>query len=306
MAENGIKLFGFEINRSKKDQQAVDPIPAASVVTPTDDDGTGYVTAPSLHMGTHMDIYADLQFKDQADLIRKYRTNAAHPEVDMAIEEIVNEAIVVPDDENVVEINMDAVGVSDKIKKTVAEEFQHVLNLLTFNERAHDIFRSWYVDGRLYHHLIVDKNRLKEGVQEIRYIDAMKVRKVKQVKKKKDPATGVGVVDKVEEYYIYNERNGSEKKGVSSHASDVTNSAVRLSNDSVSYVTSGLLDETKTKVISHLHKAMRPLNQLRMMEDSLIIYRLARAPERRIFYVDTGNLPKGKSEEYVNSLMSRY
>ena len=306
MAENNFKLFGFEINRNKKDKQAVDPIPAASVVAPTDDDGTGYITAPSLHFGTHMDIYADLQFKDQADLIRKYRSNAAHPEVDMAIEEIVNEAIVIPDDENVVELNLDAVDMSDKIKKSVHEEFQHVLNLLTFNERAHDIFRSWYVDGRLYHHLLVDRNQTKEGIQEIRYIDSMKVRKVKQVKKKKDPATGVGVVDTVEEYYIYNEKNGSAKKGISSHSTDVKDTAVRLSNDSVSYVTSGLLDETKTKVISHLHKAMRPINQLRMMEDALIIYRLARAPERRIFYVDTGNLPKGKSEEYVNSLMTRY
>ena len=199
MAENNFKLFGFEINRNKKDKQAVDPIPAASVVAPTDDDGTGYITAPSLHFGTHMDIYADLQFKDQADLIRKYRSNAAHPEVDMAIEEIVNEAIVIPDDENVVELNLDAVEMSDKIKKSVHDEFQHVLNLLTFNERAHDIFRSWYVDGRLYHHLLVDRNRTKEGIQEIRYIDSMKVRKVKQVKKKKDPATGVVVVYTVEE-----------------------------------------------------------------------------------------------------------
>ena len=306
MAENNFKLFGFEINRNKKDKQAVDPIPAASVVAPTDDDGTGYVTAPSNHYGTHMDIYADLQFKDQADQIRKYRANAGHPEVDMAIEEIVNEAIVIPDDENVVEINLDSVDISDKIKKSVHEEFQHVLNLLTFNERAHDIFRSWYVDGRLYHHLLVDKNKLKEGIQEIRYIDAMKVRKVKQVVKKKDPVTGVGVVDKVEEYYIYNEKNGTAKKGVSSHATDYKDTAVRLSNDSVSYVTSGLLDDTKSRVISHIHKAMRPINQLRMMEDSLIIYRLARAPERRIFYVDTGNMPKGKSEEYVNSLMTRY
>ena len=306
MAENNFKLFGFEINRNSKDKRAVEPISAASVVAPTDDDGTGYVTAPSLHFGTHMDIYADLHFKDQADLIRKYRMNAAHPEVDMAIEEIVNEAIVIPDDENVVECNLDAVEVSPKIKKSVQDEFQHVLNLLTFNERAHDVFRSWYVDGRLYHHLIVDKNKEKEGILELRYIDAVKIRKVKQIKKKKDPATGVNLVDRVEEYYIFNEKSANEKRGVASHASDFKDTAVRLSNDSVSYVTSGLLDETKSKVISHLHKAMRPINQLRMMEDSLIIYRLARAPERRIFYIDTGNLPKGKSEEYVNSLMTRY
>jgi|TARA_B110000908_G_scaffold110787_1_gene129945 hypothetical protein len=307
MADNGIKLFGFEINRSKKDQQAVNPIPAASVVAPTDDDGTGYVTSPSSHYGTHMDIYADLQFKDQADQIRKYRANASHPEVDMAIEEIVNEAIVVPDEENVVELNLDSVEMSDSLKKKVHVEFQHVLNMLTFNERAHDIFRSWYVDGRLYHHLIVDSTKTKEGIQEVRYIDALKVRKVKQVIKKRDLATGVDVVDKVEEYYIYNEKNGNDKKNANATVTAGTKtSAVRLSNDSVSYVTSGLLDETKSRVVSHLHKALRPINQLRMMEDSLIIYRLARAPERRIFYVDTGNMPKGKSEQYVNDLMTRY
>ena len=306
MAE-GIKLFGFEIKRAKKDEEAVTPIPVASVVAPTDDDGASYVTSPSYHFGTHMDIYADLQVKDQADLIRKYRTAATHAEVDMAIEEIVNEAIVNPqDDENIVELNLDAVELSKGIKNKVHEEFQNVLNMLTFNERAHDIFKSWYVDGRLYHHLVVDKNNLKQGIREIRYVDSTKIRKVKNVKKKTDPATGVSLVDKVEEFYIYSEKSVSDKKGATSHNIDPKNSAVRLSNDSVVYVTSGLLDETKAKVVSHLHKALRPINQLRMMEDSLIIYRLARAPERRIFYVDTGNLPKGKAEEYLNSLMTRY
>lgn len=305
MAE-GINFFGFEIKRSKKDQEAVDPMPSASVVAPTDDDGAGYITSPSYHYGTHMDLYADLQVKDQADLIRKYRTSATHPEVDMAIEEIVNEAIVIPDDENVVELNLDAVELSLPIKKKIHEEFQNVLNMLTFNERAHDMFRSWYVDGRMYHNLIVDKNNLKQGIKEVRFIDSTKIRKVKNVKKKVDPASGVTVVDTVDEFFIYNEKSTSDKRGVASHQVDPKNGAVRLSNDSISYVTSGLLDETKSKVISNLHKALRPINQLRMMEDSLIIYRLARAPERRIFYVDTGNMSKGKSEEYVNSLMTRY
>jgi len=306
MADNGIKLFGFEINRSKKDKEAVESIPSGSVVPPTDDDGTGYVTSSPLVSGTYMDIYADLKFKDQADLIRKYRANSTHPQVDMAIEEIVNEAIVIPDDENVVEVNLDNVEISANIKKKVHAEFQHVLNMLTFNERAHDIFRSWYVDGRLYHHLIVDKSQLKNGIQEVRYIDSTKVRKVKNVKKKVDAATGVSVVDKIEEFYIYNEKPVGDKSNAASHTIDAKNTSVRLSNDSVSYVTSGLLDESRTMVVSHLHKAMRPMNQLRMMEDSLIIYRLARAPERRIFYVDTGNLPRGKSEAYVNNLMTRY
>jgi len=307
MAEgDGIKLFGFEIKRAKKDQDAVTALPAASVVPPTDDDGAGYVTAPSYAYGTHMNIYADLQVKDQADLIRKYRQASTHPEVDMAIEEIVNEAIVIPDDENVVEVNLDRVEVSAGIKKKIVEEFQNVLNMLTFNERAHDIFRNWYIDGRLYHHLIVDDKNLKAGIREIRYIDSMKMRKVRNVKKKEDKSTGVKVVNKVEEFYLFSDKNFETKKGLPVGADPTANQAVKLSVDSVSYVTSGVLDDTKAKVVSHLHKALRPINQLRMMEDSLIIYRLARAPERRIFYVDTGNLPKGKAEEYVNSLMTRY
>lgn len=305
MAE-GINVFGFEIKRAKKDQEAVDAIPSASVVPPTDDDGAGYITSPSYHNGTYMDIYADLQVKDQTDLIRKYRTAATHPEVDMAIEEIVNEAIVIPDDENVVELNLDAVNISTNIKNKISEEFQSVLNMLTFNERAHDMFRSWYVDGRMYHHLVVDKANQKQGIKEIRYVDSTKIRKVKNIKKKVDAQTGVSVVDKVEEFYIYNEKPVGDKKGVASHTVDPKTQTVRLSNDSVSYVTSGLLDETKKMVISHIHKALRPINQLRMMEDSLIIYRLARAPERRIFYVDIGNMSKGKSESYINSLMTRY
>ena len=304
---DGIKIFGFEIKRSAADKAASEPLPAASVVPPNDDDGVGYVTSPNYHYGMHMDIYADLQVKDQTDLIKKYRTAATHPEVDMAIEEIVNEAIVVPqEDEPVVDINLDKVKISASIKKKVTEEFDGILNIMAFNERCHDMFRSWYVDGRLYHHLVVDSARLKQGIQEIRYIDSLKIRKVKHVKKKDDNPNAVPLVQKVEEFYIYNDKglDADKKKMVTGSAGNAP--AVKLSNDSVSYVTSGLLDEAKGKVVSHLHKALRPINQLRMMEDSLIIYRLARAPERRIFYVDTGNLPKGKAEAYLNSLMTKY
>ena len=286
----------------------VEPLSNASVVPPTDDDGAGYVTAPAYHYGMHLDIYADLQVKDNAELIRKYRAMATHPEVDMAIEEIVNEAIVHPqyDDQRVVDVNMDRVKVSDSIKKKVKEEFDYLLKIMSFNERAHDIFRNWYVDGRLYHHLVVDAKNLKQGIREVRHIDSLKMRKVKHVKKT-DNETGVKLVKKVEEFYIFTEKSpGNCGPGQPGYSSDLKGNAVKLSNDSVSYVTSGLLDEMRSKVISHLHKAMRPINQLRMMEDSLIIYRLARAPERRIFYVDVGNLPKGKAEAYINTLMSRY
>ena len=303
------KIFGFEIKRSAADKAASEPLKNASVVPPTDDDGAGYVTAPNYHYGLHMDIYADLQVKDQTDLIKKYRRSATHPEVDMAIEEIVNEVIVMPQepDESVVEINLDQVKVSPSIKKKVAEEFDNLLNIMSFNDRCHDMFRSWYIDGRLYHHLVVDTANLKKGIQEIRYVDSLKIRKVKQVKKKNTGPNDVPVIAKVEEFYIYNEKGSdSDKNKMVQNVADGKNTAVKLSNDSVSYVTSGLLDEGRGKVVSHLHKALRPINQLRMMEDSLIIYRMARAPERRIFYVDTGNLPKGKAEAYLNSLMTRY
>ncbi len=308
-AAKAVKLFGFEIKRSKKEDEAVTPLSQASVVAPTDDDGAGYVTSPAYHYGMHLDIYADLQVKDHADLIRKYRVMATHPEVDMAIEEIVNEAIVHPqyNENKVVDLDLDSVGVSESVKKKVHEEFAYILKLLSFNERAHDMFRQWYIDGRTYHHLVVDKNNLKAGLREIRNIDALKIRKVKHVKKKEE--NGITLVDKVDEFYIYSEKSASAcapQGGTGWTSNNANTQAVRLSNDSVSYVTSGLLDEMKSKVISHLHKAMRPINQLRMMEDSLIIYRLARAPERRIFYVDVGNLPKGKAEAYINTLMTRY
>ena len=305
MAE-GFKLFGFEIKRDKKDKEASEPLKNASVVPPTDDDGAGYITSPNYAYGHHFDIYADLQVKDQFDLIRKYRTAATHPEVDMAIEEIVNEAIVVPqEDDDIVTINLDRVPASASVKKRVTEEFEKIVNILSFNERCHDMFRNWYVDGRLYHHLVVDKTNLKKGIQEVRVIDSLKIRKVKKVKKS-DEQNEVPLITKVEEFYIFNDKgDGSDKKKVMNNVGNNTK-AVKLSNDSVSYVTSGLLDENRGKVCSHLHKALRPINQLRMMEDSLIIYRLARAPERRIFYVDTGNLPKGKAEAYINSLMTRY
>ena len=306
MAE-GVKLFGFEIKRSKKDKEESQPIANASVVAPTDDDGAGYVTSPSYHFGSHIDIYSDLKIKDQSDLIRKYRTSSHHPEVDMAIEEIVNEAIVYPqtNEFQIVELNLDDVEVSDKIKDRTEEEFERILNMLSFNDRGHDIFRNWYVDGRIYHHLVVDKDNLKAGIKEIRYIDSLKIRKIRKEKKKEDPQTKVKLVVGVEEYYIFSESFPGDK-AKSNYSADVSGSVVKLSNDSVSYVTSGVLDENKKHIVSHLHKALRPITQLRMMEDSLIIYRLARAPERRIFYIDTGNLAKGKAEEYINSLMTRY
>ena len=291
MAENqGLKLFGFEIRRAG---QKVQGKKLDSIVPPTDDDGAGYVTASGSHFGQYINLDGD-ESKDNAEMIKQYRGVAMHPEVDMAIEDIVNEAITIEDDGAPVELVLDNVETSDKIKKEIKEEFTNILNMLKFNDLGHDIFRRYYVDGRIYHHLVVNESNTKAGIQEIRPIDATKIRKVKEVKTKKDAVTGAKIIEKVDEHFIYQEKPGQQTSGV------------KLTTDSVSYVTSGLLDETRKKVVSYLHKALKPINQLRMMEDSLVIYRLSRAPERRIFYIDVGNLPRGKAEEYMKNIMTKY
>tara|TARA_B110000908_G_scaffold71032_1_gene85673 strand:- start:644 stop:2191 length:1548 start_codon:yes stop_codon:yes gene_type:complete len=290
MAEDSIKLFGFEIKRSRNRQQEK----LQSIVPPVDEDGAGFVTAAGAHYGTYVDLDGE-QSKDEKQLIRQYRSVSHHPEVDAAVEDIVNESVSSCTNEPPVRLNLDNVdGLSDSIKKSMTEEFTQVLSMLNFGDLGHDMFKRWYIDGRMFHHLVLDENNLKGGIQEVRPIDAAKIKKVKQIKKKKDPATGVTLIESVDEFYVYQEKPGS------------TNQGIKLTPDSVSYVTSGLLDETRKKVVSHLHKALKPINQLRMMEDSLVIYRLARAPERRIFYIDVGNLPKGKSEEYMKSIMAKY
>ena len=290
MAENRtLKLFGFEIKRSETE----DPKKKPSIVPARDDDGAGYVTAAGTHYGQYINLDGD-DSKDNYNLIMKYRGVSMHPEVDMAIEDIVNESIAGGELTQSIDINLDNLDQPDRIKKTIKEEFDNVYSMLNFNELGHDIFRRWYVDGRLYHHLVVNESNLKAGIQEVRPIDSAKMRKVKQVKKKKDQQTGVNLIEKVDEYYIYQEKPGQ------------ANSGVKLTLDSVSYCTSGLLDEGRKKVISYLHKSLKPINQLRMMEDSLVIYRLARAPERRIFYIDVGNMPRGKSEQYMKDIMARY
>jgi len=289
--DNGIKLFGFEIKRAKKNDKGKQEL--QSVVPPTDPDGSGYVTATAGHFGQYINMEGD-EAKDNHHLITRYRGVAMHPEVDMAIDEIVNETISASELQSSVEISLDDIEAGDKIKDQIREEFENIVSMLRFNEIGHEIFRSWYVDGRIYHHLLVNETNPKAGIQEIRNIDSVKIRKVRQVKYKKDPQTGVKIVDSVDEYYIYEDKPGQTQTGV------------KLSNDSISYVTSGLLDETKKKVVSHLHKALKPINQLRMMEDSLVIYRLARAPERRIFYIDVGNLPRGKAEQYMKDIMTQY
>ena len=284
-----MKLFGFELRRAQPEKKS-EKLP--SIVPKADDDGAGYVTASGAHFGQYIDIEGD-GAKDNAELIKKYRGVAQHPEVDAAIEDIINESISASDLESSVEISLDKVETSDKIKKIIVEEFDNICAMMSFNDQAHDIFRSWYVDGRVVHHLVVNESNLKAGIQEIRPIDSSKIRKVKEVKYKKDQKTDAKIVDKVNEFYVYQEKAGTQQ-------------GVKMSVDSVSYVTSGLLDPSRKRVVSYLHKAIKPINQLRMMEDSLVIYRLARAPERRIFYIDVGNLPTGKAEQHMKDIMTRY
>jgi hypothetical protein len=287
---NIFQAFGFELKRVQKMKDENDKTP--SIVPKVDEDGAGYVTASGSYFGQYIDMDGGAA-KDNAELIKKYRSVAEHPECDAAIEDIINETIVSSELESSVTLNLDKVEAGDKIKKTITEEFDNIVGMLNFEEYGHDMFRSWYVDGRIYHHLVVNESNLKAGIQEIRPIDATKIRKVKEIKHKKDPKTGAKLVDKVNEFYIYQDKGGAS-------------TGIKLTPDSVSYVTSGLLDASKKRVLSYLQKAIKPVNQLRMMEDSLVIYRLARAPERRIFYIDVGNLPKGKAEQHIKDIMARY
>ena len=286
----GVKLFGFEIKRARQKEEDK-KLP--SIVPPRDDEGGSYATASGSHYGQYLNLDGN-DSKDNYQLIMKYRGNAMHPEVDNAIEDIVNEAITGSELKQNIELNLDNVDVPDKIKKLIREEFDNVYAMLNFKELGHDIFRRWYVDGRLYHHLVVNESAPKLGIQEIRPIDSAKMRKVKKVKYKKDPVTGAKIVDKTDEFFIYQEKPGSSTNGI------------KMTLDSVSYVTSGLLTEDRKKIVSHLHKGLKAINQLRMMEDAMVIYRLARAPERRIFYIDVGNLPRGKAEQYMKDIMAKY
>ena len=290
MADNaGLRLFGFEIKRTRASEKKQLP----SIVPAVDDDGAGYITAAGSHYGQYLNMDGD-ESKDNHQLINKYRGVAMHPEVDAAIEDIVNEAISGSELKSSVDIVMDQVKVSDSIKKAIKEEFDNVVSMLKFNDLGHDIFRRWYVDGRIYYHLVVNDANLKAGIQEVRPIDAAKIRKVKQVKRKKDPLTGAQLIESVNEYYIYQEKPGAMSSGI------------KLSLDAISYTTSGILSQDRKKVVSYLQKALKPINQLRMMEDSLVIYRLARAPERRMFYIDVGNMPRGKAEQYMKDIMAKY
>lgn len=264
----------------------------ASVVPPSLEDGSALVSAANYY-GLSVDL--DGGIKNENDLIRKYREISQYPDCDSAIEDIVNEAIVTSDTGQTVDIVLDDTKVSDGIKKKIRDEFDTVLSLLKFNDRGHDIFRTWYIDGRIYYNIMLDENNKKSGITELRIIDPQKIRRVKVVKSSRSPK-GVELSSVQEEYYLYND------KGLTTQ----TTQGVRMSLDSVAYSHSGIIDGNTNVVMGYLHKAIKPTNQLKMIEDSLVIYRVSRAPERRIFYIDVGNLPKLKAEQYVQDIMNKF
>jgi len=281
------ELFGFKFEKIK------DSGSQEKFTEPSSEDGTLEVVGGGFY-GQLLDT--DGRERTEMDLVRRYRDIAQQPECDSAIEDIINEGIVANEKDQAVAIELDRLMYPKKIKDRIREEFDTVLELLNFDTKGHDIFRRWYVDGRMYYHKVIDKKNPKKGIQELRYIDPKKIRKVKEIKKKTKAGSSVELVEGVSEYYLYND------KGL--HTG--TNEGIKISPDSITYCPSGLIDQNRGHVLSYLHKAIKPVNQLRMIEDSLVIYRVSRAPERRIFYIDVGNLPKVKAEQYLKDVMNRY
>ena len=297
-----MELFGFEITRKKDELRVKETQTAKSFVPPIDDDGTPVIQQQAGYIsGGAYGAYVDMEggIKNEAELIRRYRETSLVPECDSAIEDIVNECITSDTSDRIVALDLRDVKLSDSIKNKIQDEFAHILSLMKFNSNSHEIFRKWYVDGRIYFHKVVDTKRPKLGIVDLRNVDPLKIKKVRNVEKGKDPKTNIERVEKVEEFYVFNDK-GFDK------TSAMEGSTVKIAPEAVTYTTSGLLDYTRNVVIGYLHKALKTANQLAMMEDALVIYRISRAPERRIFYIDVGNLPKAKAEQYLTDVMHKY
>ena len=289
------ELFGYEIKRKKESDKA------KSFVAPSDEEGTLDIAGGAGFFGQYLSY--DKAARNEYDLIRKYRTTAENPECDQAIEDIINEAIIADELDLSVKLNLDWVPLSMGIKKKMVEEFNDVLTLLQWKKKAHDIFRRWYVDGRIFYHKLIDESAKRKGITEVRYIDPKFIKKVREVNKIKLP-NQPALVNQVKEWYLYNETGVYPVMGTST--SGQGGEGLKISPDAIVYVTSGIYNPTTNQVYGHLQKAIKPTNQLRMIEDSVVIYRIARAPERRIFYIDVGNLPKPKAEAYLKDVMTRY
>ena len=288
MAKDNNRLFGFSFKR-KAVEDKKKPVSFAI----DNEDGAYEISPTGGYFGQYMDLQGD-RFQSDKDLVMKYRQISSYPEVDMAIEDICNEAIT-EESGVIVNLNMDTLEQKDTVKELIQDEFQRILNLINFKSTAYDLFRRWYTDGRLFFHVIINENKTDAGILELRQIDPTRIRKVKEVEKVKDPKTGAELTKEGDEYYIYQDENLVQQ-----------GEGLRIHTDAIIQVNSGLLNDERNKVVGYLQKALKPLNQLSMMEDSLVIYRISRAPERRIFYIDVGNLPKGKAEEYLNNTMNRY
>jgi len=289
-------LFGFEFKRVTPEE------PPVSFAPPSNDDGAVVVAAGGSY-GTYVDLEGTA--RTEAELVTRYRDMSITADIDRAVEEIVNEAIVQETDEKIVELNLNSLNYPDNIKAVIIEEFNNVKNLLNFEEKSYDIFKRWYIDGRLYYHAIIDEKNPRLGIKELRNVDPRKIRKVREQRKKRDKNTEAIVTQTANEYYIYNEK-GYNAQGIGSGAAAYSATGVKIAKDSIVHCTSGLMDTNGTMVISYLHKAIKPLNQLRVLEDATVIYRISRAPERRIFYIDVGNLPKMKAEQYLRDMMVRH
>lgn len=286
-----MELFGFEINK-KKDQ-----LDLVSFAPKETDDGAMVVTAGGTY-GTYLDMEGSA--KTEAELVVKYREMALQPELEKALDEVTNESIVKESNEQIVTLNLDdCKDLSDKIKKIVTDEFENITRLLNFNNFGYEIFRRWYVDGRLYYHVMIDENDPERGIQELRYIDPRKIRKVRLLSRERKGK--VFINRNTAEFYVYNEK-GFKATG----STGMDNQGLRISTDSILHCTSGLMDKDGKMVLSYLHKAIKPLNQLRILEDATVIYRISRAPERRVFYIDVGQMPKMKAEQHMRDMMAKH
>ena len=306
------KLFGFKLPESgeKKSKGIVSPVP------PSEEDKSDFYVSSGFY-GQYVDIEG--VYKSEQDLVRRYREMCLHPECDSAIEDIVNEAIVSDLDDSPVEIELSNLPASDKLKDLIRQEFKSIKTMMNFDRKCHEIFRTWYIDGRVYYHKVIDLKDPSAGIQDIRYIDPLKIRLIRKQEKTgpnsqspfdvaragRDPGNPDSyAAPEIEEYYLYDPNVSTKNSGIIPSRNN--KGSVKIAKDAITYVTSGLVDRNKQTVLSYLHKAIKALNQLRMVEDSLVIYRLSRAPERRIFYIDVGNLPKMKAEQYLRDVMNRY
>ena len=290
-----MQLFGFEIKRKNNED------PSESFTPEVKDDGAMVVAAGGAY-GTFIDL--DGTARTEAELVSKYREISLQPELEMAIDDIVNEAIDT-DADTVVELNTDKLKYSDSVKNKIREEFQTILELFNFQNEAYELFKRWYVDGRLYYHVIIDEKDVRAGIKELRYVDPRKIRKVREVRKKSK--SGITVTSTEREYYVYNDRSFLPAGGNVGMPMDTsTTGGLRIATDAILHVTSGLMDKNNAMVYSYIQKAIKPLNQLRTLEDATVIYRISRAPERRIFYIDVGNLPKVKAEQYLRDMMVKH